>query len=301
MLASLLLWALAQAAPKPPLEQGVEAFAAGRYEEAAQLLGKAVRSSPRAFEPRFLLGATLAQLGKTRDAIVQLREAHKLNPRHPDVIKLLSAQYAISRDFASAIALLRPVVASSAADEEMYLLLMEALQNSGDTGAAFELAQQAAGRFPKSPQVSCWMGFQLQFAARYEEARRYFEKAIQTAPDYAASYYLLADVLLKQQQFEQAVPHFRKAIELKPEDVEARLGLGMALAGLGEFAEAATELEVASKQAPEEARIHFQLSRLYYRLGDDKRAAREAELSIQLRPPSQPLVTEVPSILRGPH
>jgi Flp pilus assembly protein TadD len=119
------------------------------------------------------------------------------------------------------------------------------------------------------------------------------------APDYPATYYLLADVLLKQQKLSEAVPHFRKAIEMSPGDVEARIGLGQALAGLDRLPEAARELEQAARLAPDEPRVHFQLSRVYFRLGDERRAEQEAELSAKLRPAVVPLLTEVPSALRS--
>jgi len=202
------------------------------------------------------------------------------------------------RNFASAVALLQPALSTPLADEEVYLLLIESLQTLGDTNGSFALSRKAAELFPASPQVNCWMGFQLQFSGRYDEAKTYLNKALRIAPDYPATYYLLADILLKEQSFKEAVPYFRKAIAAKPDDVDARIGLGQALAGLEQLAEALKELRQAAEMAPEEARVHFQLSRLYYRLGDEKRAEEEAELSVKLRPP-QPLIVEVPSALRG--
>ncbi len=239
------------------------------------------------------------QLNRTKEAIAHLRIAHRLNPRHADALKLLAAQCMTVRDFASAIAVLAPAVAAPTADEEMYLLLVESYQTAEDSVHSFEVAQKAVKRFPASPGVNCWMGFLLQFSGRYEDAERYLEAARRAAPDYPATYYLLADVLLKQHKFEQALPHFQKAIQFNPSDVDARIGLGQALAGLDRLTEAAQELELAAKVAPQEARVHFQLSRVYFRLGDEKKAEREAELSAKYRPPVQPLLTDVPNVLKG--
>jgi Flp pilus assembly protein TadD len=146
MLASAALLAALLAAQPPLFERGAEAFAAGEFAQAEKLLAQAVKQQPRSFEARFLLGATLVQLNRTEAAIEQLRAAHQLNPRHPDALKLLAAQYMTKRDFPSAIALLKPAVAAPAADEEMYLLLVEAALTAGDTEGSFALSQQAVKR-----------------------------------------------------------------------------------------------------------------------------------------------------------
>jgi Flp pilus assembly protein TadD len=201
------------------------------------------------------------------------------------------------RDYAQTNALLKPAAAGAAADEEIFLLLVESLTSAGDTATSFEYAQKAVNRFPSSPQVLCWMGFQLQFSGRYEEARKYLEKAVRVAPDYPASYYLLADILLKEHRFEEAVPHFQKAVEVDPNDVDARIGYGQSLASLGRFKEALVQLQEAARIAPREARVHFQLSP-YFQMGDEAKAEEAARLSAKLRPPA-PLITEVPRRLHG--
>ena len=88
MLASAALcgWLLAAQAPAPLFEQGARAFAAGEFEKAEALLSQAVNHDPRSFEVRFLLGATLVERHRTAEAIAQLREAHRLNPRHADAL-----------------------------------------------------------------------------------------------------------------------------------------------------------------------------------------------------------------------
>src|SRR5438445_9235337 len=98
-------------------------------------------------------------------------------------------------------------------------MLIESYQASGDAASSFALARKAATRFPSSPAINCWMGFQLQFSGRYEGARGYLEKVLRLAPDYPATYYILADVLLllKEQKFRESIPYFEKAIKLSPD------------------------------------------------------------------------------------
>jgi tetratricopeptide (TPR) repeat protein len=235
------------------------------------------------------------QLGRRAEAIRELGDALRLNPDHADARKLLATQYMIQHDYAAAAALLKT---ANTLDEEMHLLLIEAYQNSGDTTASFALARRAVARFPRSPRLNCWMGFQLQSSGRYEDAKRYLENARRIAPQYPATYYLLGDVLLKQQDYAAAIPHFRTAVEKDPEDVDARLGLAQALVALEETAKALEVLQDAARAAPGDSRVHFQLSRLHYRLGDERGADREAEISLSLRN-RETSPTEAPSALKS--
>jgi tetratricopeptide (TPR) repeat protein len=298
MFAKLALWLAVPAAfAQTPglLERGIEAFQAGHFTEAAALLKQAVAGQPRAFEPHFLYGATLVELERPAEAIEQLEQAHRLRPRHVDVLKLLATQYMLVRDYVKSIGLLRQVPAP---DEDMCLLLIESYQSSGDSATSFAFAQEALARFPKSPQLRCWLGFQLQFSGRFEDARKFLEEAARLDPAYPATYYLLADVLLKEEKYRASVPYFEKAIALVPDDVDARLGLGQAQLALGELKEAQAALEDAVKVAPEDARVHLQLSRLYFRTGDQVRAEREADLSVRLKE-KQNAIVEVPASLRS--
>jgi tetratricopeptide (TPR) repeat protein len=278
----LLFLGLAIAAAQPlsdsALERGLLLFSDGHFSEAEPLLRQAVATRPESFEARLALGATLARLKRPGQAIEQLRVAHHLRPAHQDALKLLAAQYIIDRQYANAISLLSKV---SVRDEEVYLLLIQAYQASGDTNRSFATAEEAVARFPSSAQINCWMGFQLQFSGRYEEARGYLEKAIHLDPEYPATYYILGETLLKQQKARDSIPYFEKAIELDADDTDARMGLSQAWTGAGDLPKALDILEAAEKSSPGNAHVHFLLSRLLFRLGNETRAQEEANLSLR--------------------
>jgi tetratricopeptide (TPR) repeat protein len=277
----LLLIAVSFAAAQPvnsgELRRGLQLFSESHFADAEPLLRKAVAEQPRSFEARLALGATLAELKRTADAIEQLRAAHRLNPAHVDAMKLLAAQYIADRKYADAVALLAPV---RAPDEELYLLLIESYQSSGDTAKSFATAQEAVRHFPSSPQINCWMGFQLQFSGRFGDAHAYLEQAIRLAPDYPVTYYILADVLLKQQKTRQSIPYFEKAIELDPDDTEARLGLSQAWTDAGALDKALAVLLGAEKRSPENARVHLLLSRIWFREWETKVARNRKRSSL---------------------
>jgi tetratricopeptide (TPR) repeat protein len=272
----------------------LRAFSEGRFSEAEPSLREAVAVQPDSFEARFALGATFGELKRPTEAIAELQVAHRLRPEHPDALKLLAAQYIAAREYPKAIALLSAV---RAPDEEIYLLLIESWQADGDAAKSFATAEAAVARFPASAQVNCWMGFQLQFSGRYDEARGYLEKAIQLDAGYPAGYYLLGQVLLKQQKARESIPWFEKAIALEPEDIEARMAYAQAVASAGDLAKALHILQTAEKSAPRDPRVHLLLSRLWFRLGDEANAREEASLSLQYRN-GEPALPDIPRALR---
>ena len=284
-------------AQSPALARGLQDFSAGRFAQAEPYLRQAVAAEPRSFEARLALGAVLAELRRPTEAIPYLSEAHRLQPGHPDAFKLLASQWMAARQYSKAVALLSP---TANLDEEAALLLIESYQASGDSGNSFALAQKTAARFPKSAPVKCWLGFQLQFSGRYDEARRYLEESLRLAPDYPATYGILADVLLKEQKALESIPYFQKAIALTPDDADAYIGFSRAWAESGDLARAFDTLRQAVAAVPNEARLHLQLSRLCLRMDDEACAQREADISLRLREAVAP-AGQLPSALRSSH
>lgn len=272
-------------------------FSQGRFAQARVWLEKAVHARPKSFQVRFLLGAVLVELNDPESAINHLRVAHQLDTTHADVRKLLAAQYSATGQYEQAIALLAPVVDRPPYDEEAHLLLIGARQASGDSEGVFALATRAQRRFPRSPQVAAWLGFQLQFSGRYEEAEKELRKAIDLEPSFGVPYQLLGEVCLKREEYVAAVEWFRKAVNIMPEDVETLMGLGRALAALDNTDAALEALGNAARLAPGNAQVHLHLSRLYFQIGDEAKARTEADLSVKLRT-TAPIGVEAPAGLR---
>lgn len=268
-------------------------YSENRFDEARQLLQRAAAIRSNSFQTRFLLGAVLVQLNEVETAISHLQRAVALNPSHLDARKLLAAQYLQTQRYREAAALL-----AALPDEESCLLVIEARQGAGDSPAAFRLAQQAAARFPKSSQLASWLGFQLQFAGRYDEARAQLARALDLDPEFAPAYQLMGEVSLKQENYREAITWLERAAARMPEDVETLLGLSRALAVTGQTAPALDALTRAARAAPKDARVQLQLSRLYFTMGDETRAREAAELSIRLRAANPISANAPPSPLR---
>ncbi len=274
-------------------------YSQDQFPAARTYLEKAVAARPQSFQARFLLAATLIQLKQTQAAIPHLRQALTRNPSHLDARKLLATQFLESRQFREAATLLQPVVESLPRDEEVHLLLIEARQAAGDSAGAFALAQKAATRFPLSAQILAWLGFQLQFAGRYDEAKPPLLRAMEIDPAFPVPAQVLGDVFLKEENFPEALKWLTRAAAQLPGDAEILLSLSRAQAESGALPQALETLAHAARLAPRDARIPFQLSRLYYRLGDETKARQAAALSVQLRDRQSPVPAPPASLRRG--
>jgi len=255
-------------AAQTDFDAGVQHFQRGEFAQARVLLERAAKARPRSFEVRFVLGAALVELKETAAAIDALRTAVALQPAHLDARKLLAAQLIAAKRFKEAAALLQPT------DEESHLLLIEARQGAGDSKSAFALASAAAQKFPKSAQIAAWLGFQHQFAGRFDEAKAALNRALAIDPALPMALLLMGEVHLKEENFAEAVRWLRQA----PPDVESALLLSRALMELGQLEDALAALAGAFK----DRRVHLQRSKLYFRLGDERKAREEAARAVAI-------------------
>ncbi|HEY0073500.1 MAG TPA: tetratricopeptide repeat protein [Abditibacteriaceae bacterium] len=79
-------------------QQGIEAFQAGRTDEALSLLQAAVQENPQDAEARKFLGAVLAQSGRAGEAVAQLQQAVQLSPQNAQIHYNLGVAQAMNGD-----------------------------------------------------------------------------------------------------------------------------------------------------------------------------------------------------------
>ncbi len=143
-------------------------------------------------------------------AIGEYREVLKIDPGHPNI------HYRIGRTLLARAEgkAGSPDIAEAASEFEQELRL-----NPGNANAAYELAeiQRKAGQL--------------------EEAKRYFEAAVASYPNFEEAQVGLAATLMAQQKPELALPHLEKAVQLNPDDPVAWYRLAQADRSTGREAE----------------------------------------------------------------
>src|SRR5437667_824899 len=123
---------------------GLEHYSARRFEDAVAPLMQAAQLRPKDFNAHYLLGGSLAQLGRTRDALREWRAAQAIQPGHLKLLQLMTVEYSKGRYFQEAAGVARQALKVAPADAGLYFLAIKALQDAGDFAAALGVAKQAA-------------------------------------------------------------------------------------------------------------------------------------------------------------
>ena len=94
-------------------EEGVAAFKSGNYQQAAKEFQGFVDERPDVFQGHYMLGQSLAKLGRDQEALTHLRKALELEPGNVGVQLALGKVYLEVGRYSDAAALLGKIDASS--------------------------------------------------------------------------------------------------------------------------------------------------------------------------------------------
>jgi tetratricopeptide (TPR) repeat protein len=224
-LAAAVLFAVAAAAD---WNAGVAAFRKGDYEAALEEFNAVLAASPEYAGAHYMVGRTLAQLGRPEEALKAYREANRLDPAN--------AQFAISLATALLDGNKAPEAGKALAgvqldplrpNQKAALLAVRAQVELalGDAVAALDLARQAAAADPASAQAFTVLGLAQSAGARDAEAFAAFRKAWELSGDPAlgvqavkAGIYAArrADAAGKRHAYDEAAAVAAKVAEKKP-------------------------------------------------------------------------------------
>lgn len=259
-------------------DRGVELYAAGEFERAAEAFREVVtRHNPYDPDAHFNLGVSDERAGRSQEAVVAYRRAISLRPgaakfreRICGALVSLGRNWEALTDCAAAIRL--------GPKAETYLRFGMALWRVGQRGQAAWAYQTAARLDPGMAEAHRLTGLALFEAGEYaagldslarasrldpqsEQAReaaaaaraRLSDLALRLAtvtdPERCVS---LGDALRAEGAYASALAAYRRALELKP-SAETHHRAGLALYGAGEYREAAAEYRRALKLRPEYA------------------------------------------------
>jgi len=94
ILVVFLLWAtLGLLLAQDKLSQGIEAYKAGKFDQAIQLLSEFISSNPNEPDAYFYLGNAYFQKGDFKQAISSYLKALENNPKDPDLLFQLGLAY----------------------------------------------------------------------------------------------------------------------------------------------------------------------------------------------------------------
>jgi Flp pilus assembly protein TadD len=212
-------------------------------EESAVAFRGAIRLESGFAKAHHNLAVTLAQQGKSAEAIAAFREALRLNPAYAE------AQYNLGNTLGGqdrrdeAIACYREAVRLRPDYVEALNNLGLALTEAGSPAEAAVLLRQAVRVRPDFVEGHNNLGLALADLGRLDEAVAAYEQALRLRPGYADAHANLGSALMNMGRVDEAVAAHDHALRLEPDAASAHWNRSLALLLAGDFAQGCREYE----------------------------------------------------------
>ena len=223
------------------MHAGIEAFNAGRLQDAAAIYSNIVARRPDMGVAYLHLAFLQAELGRTGDAIATLMTAREKAAPSAEIDSRLGMYLSETGQAARALPLLQAAAARPDAGVDALNALGVGYARAGQTGKALEVFARILDLDARNVMAMQNIGSVNLAAGNLRAARSAFERAIQINPGWAATYTGLGVLELHAGNRQAAIDAWRRAILLNPSDFDALFNL-------------ATEL--INDRQPEAARPH---------------------------------------------
>lgn len=260
---------------------GLIALAEVQPKRAVEHLQKAVAQTPTAPAPRIALARALAAADKRPAAIAEYGRALAAGAGpelHAEMADLLRRDGRL----AAAIDHCRQALAAKPDEPAWLNLLGGLLQQAGDAAAAVEPLSRAVALNPASAAAHNNLGLALRELGRMEAAAERFAEALRLNPDSAGAHANLAGTFRALGRVDEALGHARRAMEMSKGD--AGLWLELALAQRAAGGSGREALETAVGLDPKLAHAHHLLGEIAVAAGEADTARRHFRRYLRLDP-----------------
>jgi protein O-GlcNAc transferase len=266
---------------------GYAAMQAGRLEEARQDFADTVRLAPQLPEAHVALGAILAELGRSDEAIPELKKALELKPGDDAAEANLAMAYeAIGKRLAAAG---KPVEAEAQIRAAIGVLPV--------VSPAAGAHAQGPNAFPlQAAELQDELGSLLAQQKRWQEAASAFREALRLNPQEEAAagpHMHLGVVLIEERQYPLALAELGNAAAVAPGNAAVQFQFGRGLAAAGKDEDAVPHLEAALKLSPELPGGALELAMAEQRLGKQQESIPLFEKAVEREPRNAQALTNL--------
>ncbi len=240
--------------------QGLDAEAAGNFEDARRYYAEAIEADPGFAPAHYNLG--LIQLGEQSHSMAEasFRTALQSREDFPDAwVALAEVLEASGRDEEALAALdkaaaLREHFAGALLNASALLQKMERLEEAG------KRLRDLPADFPNAHEAHFNLGIALAAQGRFGQAEECYGRALAINPDYAEACNNLGTALQSQGRLDDALLQFRRALSLNPGLAQAQANIAGVLAAQGLRIQAARLLFDALEKQPASAQMRATLA-----------------------------------------
>jgi tetratricopeptide (TPR) repeat protein len=200
-------------------------------------------------------GRTLADIGRTREAIAALRGSVQLDPKNPVAWRALGDLLSLDGDEAAGREAHERYVALTVRSPE--LVQAAELMRQGKTGQAEALVREFLKAHPtdvNAIRLLADIGMRL---SRYADARHLLARCLELAPDFHLARYNYAVVLMRQNCLPEALDEIRRLLAREPANPNYLLLQGNVLVQMGEHDRALEILERVLSVYPNQPRAQM--------------------------------------------
>ena len=214
---------------------GVIASQRRQYEEAADLIGRAIAVNPAVGEYHSNLSLVWMATGRYAEAVESCRRALALKPDSPEIYNNLGNGLRDQGQLEEAIAAYQTALRLRPQFPGAYNNLGIALRNQGRIDEAIAACRTALQLQPNSPEAHNNLGTALEAKADMEGALAAYQTALRLRPDLAGTHNNLGNALVALGRVDEAIAAFTIALNLAPNDAQARFNCSLALLLRGDF------------------------------------------------------------------
>ncbi|MEO6951964.1 MAG: tetratricopeptide repeat protein [Polyangia bacterium] len=251
--------------PKDPRPHYLAAVAwekKGDLTKAEKGFREALALDPKLADVRGELGALLQDLGRSDEAVTELKKAVQLSPELGDAwFNLGQAELKRHRCADAEVAFGR-AAALKAGDPDPLIQRTVALRECKKPDEAVKTARQAVKGSPSSAPAQVNLGLALESQGKVAEGRAALQAATRLKPDYATAWWSLGLLELHAKKPTEAKAAFERARSLAPTAPHIA-DLGRAWRDLGDFGKAEAYFKEALAKDAHFSAGHFYLAQLY--------------------------------------
>jgi len=252
-------------------EEGVAAFKAGNYTQAAKEFQAVVQAQPDWGGGYYMLGQALQKLNRDEEALQNLRKAYDLEPNEVSRQIALAKAYLDNRRYSDAAQLLGKINPSSLPKNQQgyyHQMASVAYEKSGQSDKALSALKQVADSNPNDGDAQYRYGVAAFNAGQAQAALAALEKAVRLDPNDSDKKATYVKVLIrnarttsgaaKKSAYQKAIAVARELVNLQPSH-DNLLTLGEVQLGAQDYAGAADSFKKAVAKNSNDWLSHYYL------------------------------------------
>lgn len=266
------------------LREAARLLQAGQPDEAEPLVRRALVLAPQSVDAHNLLGAILDQRGKNEQAEREYRAALRLNPQSASALANLGVLLARTERPQEAVRAFESVLRVAPNHPQATFNLGLTLYNLNRPEDARRALEAAATLSPERPEPLYYLGLIASAHGESERAVDYWQRALALRALFPEANFMLAEELRKSGRLDDAKLFYERALEQDPSKLVHYVRLGGVLLLLGRNEKALEVFARGAERFPNIAEAHYFVAIAARGRGDYDLAEASLRKSLSLEP-----------------